>query len=180
MARQIPSKSKQRIMTERSTRPSRSSSNTQSTTARSNRTSTCTTVSHGAQARGRPEHQEDNSAVQSPPRVLETSGTSGGSIDTSLENIESTPLVPAVIHVPTSRRTSTPSRVLEPLLRTPVDTSNDIGRPVMEQLQAFFTRQGEFNKRLEERLEEHLQGQGRENIPTVQATRFSKALSVSY
>lgn len=126
MARQIPSKSKHRIMTERSTRPSRSSSNTQSTTARSNRTSTCTTVSHGAQARGRPEHQEDNSAVQSPPRVLETSGTSGGSIDTSLENIESTPLVPAVIHVPTSRRTSTPSRVLEPLLRTPVDTSTTL------------------------------------------------------
>lgn len=166
-------------MTEQSTRPSRRSSNTRSTTARSNRTST-TVVSHGMQARGRPEHQEDNSAVQSPPRILEASGSSQGSINTFLDTTESTPLVPAVI--PTPRRSSTPtvSRVLEPLLRTAIDTANDSGNTVTEQLQAFFVRQGDFNKRLEERLEEHLQGQGRENTPTAQATRFSKALSVSH
>ena len=180
MARQIPSKSRHRIMTEQSTRTSRRSSNAQSTTARSNRTLPCATI--GVQARGRPEHQEDNSADQSPPRALGTSSSPQGSIDTSLDTTESTPLVPAVIPVPASRRTSTPtvSRVLEPLLRSPIDSASDIGNPVMEQLQTFFARQGDFNKKLEERLEEHLQGQGRENTPTVQATRFSKALSVSH
>ena len=182
MARQIPSKSKHRIMAEQSTRTSRRSSNAQSTATRSNRTSTCTTIgvqSNGVQARGRSEHQEENSAVQPPPRALGTSDSPQG-FDTSLETTESTPLVPVIIHVP--RRTSTPtvSRVLEPLLRSPIDSANDIGSTVMEQLQAFFARQGDFNKRLEERLEEHLQGQGRENRPTVQATRFSKALSVSH
>ena len=177
MARQIPSKSKHRIMTERSKRASRSSSNTRSTTASSNRTSTAI-VSQGVHGRDRPEHQEDNSAVQSPPRVLETSGSSQ-SIDTSLETRESTPLVPTVIPTPSRSSTPTVSRVLEPLLRTPVDTANDSGSTVMEQLQAFFARQGDFNKRLEERLEEHLQGQGRENTPTA-VTRFSKALSVSH
>ena len=74
----------------------------------------------------------------------------------------------------------TVSRVLEPLYRTPVETANDTGSQVMEQLQAFFARQGDFNRRLEERLEGHLQGQGRENRPTAQATQFSKALSVSH
>lgn len=132
------------------------------------------------QARGRLENQQDNSAVESSSRVLDVSGSSQGSINTSLESTESTPLVSAV--VPTPRRTSTPtvSRVLEPLLRIPVDTASDSGSTVMEQLQAFFDRQEDFNKRLEERLEEHLQGQGRENTPTAQATRFSRALSVSY
>lgn len=132
------------------------------------------------QARGRLENQQDNSAVESSSRVLDVSGSSQGSINTSLESTESTPLVSAV--VPTPRRTSTPtvSRVLEPLLRIPVDTASDSGSTVMEQLQAFFDRQEDFNKRLEERLEEHLQGQGRENTPTAQATRFSKALSVSH
>ena len=140
---------------------------------------------HGVQARGRLEHQEDNSAVESLPRVLDGLGSLQGSIETSLESTSlestvSTPLVPAVI--PTPRRTSTPtvSRVLEPLYRTPVETANDSGSQVMEQLQAFFARQGDFNRRLEERLEGHLQGQGRENRPTAQATRFSKALSVSH
>lgn len=182
MARQIPSKSKHRIMTEQSTRPSRRS-NTRSTctTARSNRTATTPIVSHGVQARGRLENQQDNSAIESLSRVLDVSGSSQGSIiDSSLNSRESTPLVPAV--VPILRTTSTPtvSRVLEPLLRTPVDNANDSGSSVMEQLQAFFDRQGEFNKRLEERLEEHLQDQGRENTSTAQATRFSKALSVSH
>ena len=183
MARQIPSKSKHRIMTEQSTRSSlstsRSSSNSRRTAARPNsRASTIVSqgVSEGVQARVRP----DNSAVQSPPRVLEAPG----SINTSLETTSgSSPLVPAVIP---RRRTSTPtstpivSRVLEPLLRTPVDPANDTGNRVMDQLQAFFARQGEFNKRLEERLEKHLEGQGRENTPTAQTTRFSKALSVSH
>lgn len=181
--RQIPNKSRHRIMGEQSTTTSRRSSKAPSTTARSNRTSTCTTIgvqSNGVQARGRSEHHEEKSTAQSPLRALETSDCPQGSIDTSLETTESTPLVPAIIHVP--RRTSTPavSRVLVPLLRSPIDSANDIGSTVMEQLQAFFARQGDFNKRLEERLEEHLQGQGRENTPTVQATRFSKALSVSH
>ena len=176
MARQIPSKSKHRIMpgTKQPARPSRTS-NTRSitTTARSTRTSTTPIVSHGVQARDRQEHQEDNSAVESPPRVL--SGSSQGSINTVNTSLESTPLVP----IP--RRMSTPvvSRVLEPLLRTPVDTANDSGSSVTVQLEAFFARQEDFTRRLEERLEEHLQGQGRENRPTAQATRFSKALSVS-
>ena len=197
MARQIPSKSKHRIMAEKPARRSRSSttrttttsstrsSNTRGTTTSSTRTSTTPIVSHGVQARGRLEHQEDNSAVESLPRVLDGLGSLQGSIKTSLEStsLESTvsiPLVPAVI--PTPRRTSTPtvSRVLEPLYRTPVETANDSGSQVMEQLQAFLARQGDFNRRLEERLEGHLQGQGRENRPTAQATRFSKALSVSH
>lgn len=197
MARQIPSKSKHRIMAEKPARRSRSSttrttttsstrsSNTRSTTTSSTRTSTTPIVSHGVQARGRLEHQEDNSVVESLPRVLDGLGSLQGSIETSLESTSlestvSTPLVPAVI--PTPRRTSTPtvSRVLEPLYRTPVETANDSGSQVMEQLQAFFARQGDFNRRLEERLEGHLQGQGRENRPTAQATRFSKALSVSH
>ena len=196
MARQIPSKSKHRIMAEKPARRSRSSttrttttsstrsSNTGSTTTSSTRTSTTPIVSHGVQARGRLEHQEDNSVVESLPRVLDGLGSLQGSIETlestSLESTVSTPLVPAVI--PTPRRTSTPtvSQVLEPLYRTPVETANDSGSQVMEQLQAFFARQGDFNRRLEERLEGHLQGQGRENRPTAQATRFSKALSVSH
>ena len=196
MARQIPSKSKHRIMAEKPARRSRSSitrttttsstrsCNTRSTTTSSTRTSTTPIVSHGVQARGRLEHQEDNSVVESLPRVLDGLGSLQGSIETlestSLESTVSTPLVPAVI--PTPRRTSTPtvSQVLEPLYRTPVETANDSGSQVMEQLQAFFARQGDFNRRLEERLEGHLQGQGRENRPTAQATRFSKALSVSH
>lgn len=183
MARQIPSKSKHRIMAEQSTRTSRHSSKAPSTTARSNRTSTCTTIgvqSNGMQACGRSEHHKDNCAAQSPPRALETSGSPQGLIDTSLETTESTPLVPAIIHVPRRTSTSTVSWVLEPLLRSPIDSANDIGSTVMEQLQAFFARQGDFNKRLEEWLKEHLQGQGRENTQTVQATSFSKALSVSH
>lgn len=135
-------------------------------------------------ARSRSEHHKDNSAAQSPPRALETSGSPQGSIDTSLETTESTPLVPAIIHVPRRTSTSTVSRVLEPLLKSPIDSANDIWSTVMEQLQAFFARQGDFNKRLEEWLKEwpkeHLQGQGRENTQTVQATSFSKALSVSH
>ena len=82
MARQIPSKSKHRIMAEKPARRSRSSttrttttsstrsSNTRGTTTSSTRTSTTPIVSHGVQARGRLEHQEDNSAVESLPRVL--------------------------------------------------------------------------------------------------------------
>lgn len=132
MARQIPSKSKHRIMAEKPARRSRSSttrttttsstrsSNTRSTNTSSTRTSTTPIVSHGVQARGRLEHQEDNSVVESLPRVLDGLGSLQGSIETSLESTSlestvSTPLVPAVI--PTPRRTSTPtvSRVLEPL-----------------------------------------------------------------
>ena len=197
MARQIPSKSKHRIMAEKPARRSRSSttrttttsstrsSNTRSTTTSSTRTSTTPIVSHGAQAHGRLGHQEDNSAVESLPRVLDGLGSLQGSIETSLESTSlestvSTPLVPAVILTP--RRTSTPtvSWVLEPLYRTPVETANDSGCQVIEQLQAFFARQRDFNRRLEEQLEGHFQGQGRENRPTAQATRFLKALSVSH
>ena len=159
-------------MTEQSTRHSRRS-NTRSTctTARSNRTSTTPIVSHGMQASGRLENQQDNMAVESPSRVLNVSGSSEGSIiNSSLNSREFTPLVPAV--VPTLRTTLTPpaSRILKPLLRTQVDNANDSGSSVMEQLQAFFDRQGGFNKRLEEGLEEHLQDQGRENM----STKFSK------
>ena len=104
MARQIPSKSKHRIMAEKPARRSRSSttrttttsstrsSNTRGTTTSSTRTSTTPIVSHGVQARGRLEHQEDNSAVESLPRVLDGLGSLQGSIETSLEStsLEST------------------------------------------------------------------------------------------
>jgi len=69
--------------------------------------------------------------------------------------------------------TPTVSWILELLLRTPADTANDSGKTIIEQLQAFFARQGDFNKRLEEWLEEHLQGQGRDNTSTAQKKRFS-------
>ena len=89
----------------------------------------------GQRQQGRLEHQEDNSAVESLPRVLDGLGSLQGSIETSLgstslESTVSTPLVPAVI--PTPRRTSTPtvSRVLELLYRTPVETANDSGSQV--------------------------------------------------
>lgn len=108
MARQIPSKSKHRIMAEKPARRSRSSttratttsstrsSNTRGTTTSSTRTSTTPIVSHGVQARGRLEHQEDNSEVESLPRVLDGLGSLQGSIETSLgsTSLESTVSTP--------------------------------------------------------------------------------------
>ena len=82
------------------------------------------------QARDRPEHQQDNSAVESPPRVLDVSGSSHGSINTSLE---STPLVP------TPRRMSTPavSRVLEPLLEPRLTLPTIVGAQLRSSCRRF-------------------------------------------
>ena len=64
----------------------------------------------------------------------------------------------------------TVSRVLEPLLRTQVDNANDSGSSVMEQLQAFFDRQGE-----------EIGGTARgTHVNATSNTVFAKALSVSH
>lgn len=94
--------------------------------------------------------------------------------------------------IPTRPATSTPTRagrgnILAPLDLTPVDqaatlhTANASGNggsssaAVMEQLKQFFATQGEFNKKLEQQLEDL---KGRENR-TKQVTRPTKDLSVS-
>ena len=88
--------------------------------------------------RASPKNQEDNLAVQSPPRVLEESGSSQSSMNTSQETTEFTPLVPAIIPTPRKTLTPTVSQVLELLLTTQDDTANNSRSTVMEQLQGFF------------------------------------------
>ena len=126
--------------------------------------------------------REDNSSVGTRSRGVRSPG---------LNSTNATPQSARPL-IPTRTATSTPTRasrenILAPLDLTPVDHeaanlnesvvggSGSTSAAVMEQLKQFFATQGEFNKKLELRLDE-LKGQ--ENR-TKQVTRPTKDLSVS-